>query len=493
MQTTLGATSFPILYFAAERNSPEIVRILYHAGANPAQSIVPYDSTTSGLPLLPYTILSAEYKLVDTTDTVVALLAMGASPYNVPKDMWQDYLKAPTKDRPREADAYDMHETWCTTEVREALCRTFNLLQRYSVWKAAHIDRPTVRQVQVAKAHNTMPLFEMPYYLFGQQLATSQVLQRITSRVLFNLQKPLVLLFTGLSGHGKTELARHMGGLLSLKLIVVDCTMMYHDTDLFGPWPPYHGSEAGSQLNNYLAEWDGKRTIVFLDEFEKTTDDVRQAMLLLLESGTYTDRRNNQMIDCSKVIWVLAANLGVQEITKFWVDNLKDRNQEQHKGVPLHDLQANLKQCVIQAFGAPLAGRFSAIVPFLPFNEGERAVTAYKFMRELWHDVRKPMNTDGKRFAGNLFLNFVNDGQIAKHIAQGYLENTGARSLAEAVEEEITDKLTNEFFQQDGEVHDGMNALPLPNYNVRVVGGSSGNSHIEVTCVDERYIQNDSA
>ena len=189
----------------------------------------------------------------------------------------------------------------------------------------------------------------------------------------------------------------------------------------------------------------------------------------------------------------MAANLGIEEITKFWVDNLKDRNQEQQKEVPLHDLQANLNQCVMQAFGAPLAGRFSAIVPFLPFNEGERAITAYKFMRELWHDVRKPINTDDKSFAGNLFLNFVNDGQIAKHIAQRYLENTGARSLAEAVEEEITDKLANEFFQQEGEVHDGMNALPLPNYNIRVVGGSSGNNHIEVTRVGKKYIQNGSA
>ena len=489
VQTTLGAPSFPILYFAAERNSLEIVRILCHAGANPAQSIIPYDSTTFGLPLLPYTILSAEYKLVDTTETVVALLAVGASPYDVPKDMWQDYLNAPTKDKPRELEAIDIHETWCTTEIRKALCKTFNLLQRYSLWKAAQIDRPTVRQIQVGKAHNIMPLFEIPYYLFGQQLATTQVLQRITSRLLFTSQKPLVLLFTGLSGHGKTELARRMGGLLSLELMVVDCTMIYHDTDVFGPWPPYRGFEAGSQLNNYLAEWDGKRTVVFLDEFEKTTEDVRQAMLLLFESGTYTDRRNNKMIDCSKVIWVLAANLGIEEITKFWVDNLKDRNQEQQKQAPLQDLQVTLKQCVIQAFGAPLAGRFSAIVPFLPFNEGERAIAAYKFMRELWHDVRKPINTDGKRFAGNLFINFVNDGQIAQHIAQRYLEKTGARSLAEAVEDEITDKLATEFFEQEGKIHEGMNALPLPNYIVRVVSGSSGSNHIEVVCVGEKYVQ----
>ncbi|KAL9134512.1 MAG: hypothetical protein Q9175_004303 [Cornicularia normoerica] len=359
VQTTLGAPFFPILYFAAERNSPEIVRILCHAGAKPSQSIVSYGSAIFGLPLLPYTILSAEHKHLNTTETVVALLAM-----------------------------------------------------------AAQIERPTVREMQVAKAHKIMPLFEAPYHIFGQQLATTQVLQRIASRLLFNSQKPLVLFFTGLSGHGKTELARRMGGLLSLELIIIDCTMLQYDTDIFGPWTPYRGSQVGTQLNNHLVEWDGKRTVVFLDEFDKTTDDVRQAMLLLFESGSYTDRRNNNKIDCSKVLWILAANLGIKEITKFWVDHLKDRSHEQQKLAPIRDLQITLKQCVIQAFGAPLTGRFSALIPFLPFNEGERAITAYKFMRELWHDVRKPIDTNGKRFAGNVFVNFVNDGQIAQHIAQ---------------------------------------------------------------------------
>lgn len=486
----LGTSLFPILFFAAERNSPEIVRILCHAGAKPDHSISLCGHAVSTLPLLPYTILSAENTLADTTETVIALLAMGASPHDVPKDMWQDYLKAPTKHKPKQLGDSDLHETWCTTEIREALCRTLNLLQRYSLWKAAQIERPTAREIQVAQVHKFMPLFEAPYYIFGQQLATTQVLQRISSRLLFNSEKPLVLFFTGLSGHGKTELARRMGGLLSLELIVVDCTMMKVDSDLLGPWPGFQGSGMGSQLNNHLAEWDGKRTIVFLDEFDKTTNDVRKAMLLLFESGSYTDRRNRNKVDCSKVLWILAANLGVEEITKFWVDNLKDRNQEQQKMAPIQDLQATLKQRIIQTFGAPLTGRFSAIVPFLPFDDGERAITAYKFMRELWHDVRKPINTDGKRFAGNLFVNFVNDGQIAQHIAQRYMEETGARSIADAVEEEISDNLATEFFKQEGEVGDGMNKLPLPSYDIRVVSGSKNSHHVEVTCMGVRSFEN---
>lgn len=482
----------PILYFAAERNSPQIVRMLCRAGAKPSQNMVIYDSIPR-IPLLPYTILSAESKLVDTTQTVIALLAMGASPYQVPEDMWQDYVKAPTKHRPRQLADSDRHGTWCTTDVREALCRTFNLIQRYSFWNAARIGRPSVREIQVARANNMLPLFEMPYYLFGQQVATTQVLQRITSHLLFNAQKPLVLLFTGPSGHGKTELARGLGILLSLETFVVDCTTMRHGTDMFGPWHSKVGSEVGSALNNHLAKCNGKRTVVFLDHFDRAKDDARQAMLVLFESGRYTDRRNQNKIDCSKVFWFLAANTGTEVITNFWRSKLEGRSQEQKRQAPISTLQVALKQRVIQTFGATLAGRFSTIVPFLPFDKNERAVIAYKFMRELWYDMRKPINTGGKQFAGTLFLTFVNDGQIAEHIAQRYDLRIGARSLARAVDEEIRDKVAAVFLARKPEVNDRWNTHPLRNYNVRVVYGSSGHAHMEVTRAGARSVEGVSA
>jgi hypothetical protein len=89
----------------------------------------------------------------------------------------------------------------------------------------------------------------------------------------------------GPSGHGKTELAKQMGSLLSLPLCKIDCTEMIYKTDLFGPKAPYFGSSDGSLMNNFLCTNKGKRCIVFLDEFEKCGKDVHEALLLPFDEG----------------------------------------------------------------------------------------------------------------------------------------------------------------------------------------------------------------
>lgn len=207
--------------------------------------------------------------------------------------------------------------------------------------------------------------------MIGQQPATQQVLQSIRCHIQLKTKAPLVLLFSGPSGHGKTELASRMGELLSLEILRIDCTEMNRESDMFGPKAPFSGHENGSPLNNYLAKWAGQKTVIFLDEVGKTNDEVRKSLLLLFESGFYKDHRDYRVLDCSRVIWVLAANLGVEVIKRFWTQHLKDRNQEQQDQAPFERLEMSLQHSVINSIGAPLTGRLSQIVPFLPFDKGE--------------------------------------------------------------------------------------------------------------------------
>jgi len=462
--TKSGQSTYPILFFAVERNSPELVSILATLGADTKDRARPSD-----LPLLAYTVISAEYEVLDTTQTVIALLATGSSPFDLPDDMWKDYLKSPS--RLESTPVKEPYNTlgWCTLDVQDALCRNLNLMQRYSLWKATKFPIPAPRKRQLGKETNTTALFGIPYHIIGQHAATRDVLQSVTSYILLRRSKPLVLLFAGPSGHGKTELAIRMGDLLSLESVMVDCTEMKHETDMFGPKAPYQGYDKGSPLNNHLAKWAGQRSVVFLDEFDKTLEDVRKGLLLLFQAGDYRDRRNRKLLDCSKTIWILATNHGEERINQFWVDHLKDRTEEDQSKAPFNDLRMTLKGSFALAIGAPLTGRVTRIISFFPFTPGEQAVVTYKFMRDLRNNVRKPINVEAKDFAGHLHLNFVDDGKIALCLAKDfYMPELGARSLETAVDCHVEQKLVEEFMNQPELIVNDMNSRPLVKYDVRV-------------------------
>lgn len=355
-------------------------------------------------------------------------------------------------------------------------------MQRYALWKADGLAPQTSRLKQISIELNISPLFETIYHIIGQRRATEQAVHSIMDHIMFADTTPLVLLFTGPSGHGKTELASRMGDLLSLDMLNVDCTEMKYETDMFGPKKPYHGYDEGSPLNNFLADKAGQRVVIFLDEIDKTSIEVRNAMLLLIESGFYKDRRNETPLDCSKIIWILAANLGRELIQKFWFKNLKDLSEDQQQKVSFTVFDDNLRKHVIGELGAPLTGRLSSIIPFMPFNPGEQAVATYKFMRDLWHLVRKPIDMAAKFFPGHLFISFIDDGSIAAHLARkNYCTETGARTLQRAVYREIRGPVAQKFRAVEELVTEASNEGPLPNYDVRLITLDDDVAEVSVT------------
>jgi ATP-dependent Clp protease ATP-binding subunit ClpA len=77
------------------------------------------------------------------------------------------------------------------------------------------------------------------------------------------------------------------------------------------------GSERGSPLNNFVAQKNGERCVVFLDEFEKTNSTIHNALLIPFDKGEYQDRRHLTTIDCSKSIWIIATNALDPTIKEF--------------------------------------------------------------------------------------------------------------------------------------------------------------------------------
>lgn len=96
--------------------------------------------------------------------------------------------------------------------------------------------------LQIAKAHKMTELSKLSYFLIGQRPAYDIIMKNFYSHISLENQSPLVMAFAGPSGHGKTELARAMGDLLSVKIIVIDMAACRDVLGLFGLTAGYYRS-----------------------------------------------------------------------------------------------------------------------------------------------------------------------------------------------------------------------------------------------------------
>ena len=123
--------------------------------------------------------------------------------------------------------------------------------------------------------------------MIGQHPAAKLVMDNVYAHIALKTPRPLLLAFCGLSGHGKTELAKQMGSLLSLPLCEIDCAQAKNESALLGSVCGYRSNEYGSPLNNFLTTNTDQRCVVFLDEFDKTENDVREALLKVMDTGEF--------------------------------------------------------------------------------------------------------------------------------------------------------------------------------------------------------------
>jgi ATP-dependent Clp protease ATP-binding subunit ClpB len=269
---------YKLLTYVVHSNSAEVIQVLLEYGA----SLDLEDF--SMVPLLARAIMQTKWTVQSSTEVAKILLTHGADPNCIPNDMWTDYIQQPNKTYPS-IIKFKTDTLWCLPKHRIVLAETLHLTHRYLLWRANRMERPTGRMRQVAKAHKVQLLFGLPFMMSGQDHAAKLVIDTVFSEIVFPTSKPLVLAFAGPSGHGKTELATQMGHLLNVPWIDIDCAQTSTEFGLLGSTPGYVSSAEGSRLNNFLAGNANKRCVVFLDEFDKTTSKVREALLKVTDTG----------------------------------------------------------------------------------------------------------------------------------------------------------------------------------------------------------------
>lgn len=267
-----------VIFHAVKRNLLDIVELLLEYGADPCAK------DPNNIPLLAATIMWTKWTYKNTDKMVALLLSYGAHPRCIPENVWSTYTQMPNADHNKDSSPH-VSATWVKKQHRLILVETLNLTIRYHLNRASLTKLATARQRQLAQLSGCPRILHLPLYIIGQDHALEAVMNKIMAYDTMHRKRPLVLSFAGLSAHGKTELATSLGSLLGTDICNVDMSKTHTVMSLFGAAAGYQRSLGGSPLNNYLASHGVQRCVIFLDEFDKIKQEVRESLLTILDTG----------------------------------------------------------------------------------------------------------------------------------------------------------------------------------------------------------------
>lgn len=157
--------------------------------------------------------------------------------------------------------------------------------------------------------------------VIGQDDAINDIARAVKrQRVgLQNPNKPIVMLFVGTTGTGKSFLAKRLAYEMfgSEKSIVRLDMSEYSDktsaAKLYGTSPGYVGYDDGGVLTEAIKK--NGRCVLLLDEIEKANDEVFNVFLQVFDEGRLSDNKGT-VVDFKNVIIIMTSNVGAKDISE---------------------------------------------------------------------------------------------------------------------------------------------------------------------------------
>ncbi|XP_067221299.1 mitochondrial disaggregase-like isoform X1 [Chanodichthys erythropterus] len=296
-------------------------------------------------------------------------------------------------------------------------------------------------------------------HIIGQEGAINTVASAIRRKEngWYDEEHPLVFLFLGSSGIGKTELAkqvaRYMHKDIKKGFIRMDMSEFQekHEVAKFiGSPPGYVGHEEGGQLTKQLKQCPN--AVVLFDEVDKAHPDVLTIMLQLFDEGRLTDGKG-KTIECKDAIFIMTSNVASDEIAQHALQ-LRQEAQEQSRrrlAENLEDVQKSEKITISNTFKEQMIrpilkahfrrdeflGRINEIVYFLPFCHSERIQL-----------VSKELNYWAKKAKQRHNITLQWERPVLELLARGYNLHYGARSIKHEVERRVVNQLAAAYEQE---------------------------------------------
>uniref|UniRef100_A0A665U388 Uncharacterized protein n=1 Tax=Echeneis naucrates TaxID=173247 RepID=A0A665U388_ECHNA len=301
-------------------------------------------------------------------------------------------------------------------------------------------------------------------HIIGQEGAINTVASAIRRKEngWYDEEHPLVFLFLGSSGIGKTELAKQVARYMHKDIKKVSFILLYlfqpvrlhlslfQVAKFIGSPPGYVGHEEGGQLTKLLRACPN--AVVLFDEVDKAHPDVLTIMLQLFDEGRLTDGKG-KTIECKDAIFIMTSNVASDEIAQHALQlrheaevvsrrKLADNLEDVQKSDDIK-ISRQFKESVIQPIlkahfrRDEFLGRINEIVYFLPFCHSE-----------LLQLVSKELNFWAKKAEQRHDITLQWDRPVLELLAGGYNLHYGARSIKHEVERRVVNQLAAAYEQE---------------------------------------------
>jgi ATP-dependent Clp protease ATP-binding subunit ClpC len=292
----------------------------------------------------------------------------------------------------------------------------------------------------------------LKHRVMGQDQAVREIGKAVRSAKagLKDPNKPIVFLFAGSTGTGKTELAKALAEFLfhdENRLITIDMSEYQEKhsvSKMIGSPPGYVGHDEEGQLTGKIRS--NPYSVVLFDEIEKAHPEVFDIFLQIFDEGRLTDSHGRR-VNFSESVVILTSNLGSGsgqhkgERKPIGVD-IDHASSDGEKTVPRSDNEEDSKKwkeyeerihkAIDNAFRPELLNRIQKRITFYPLGKGTvRQIISGKILAEL-----------NSRLKARGIKVSLTEGALAGLIEKGYSEELGARAMKRVFDQYISEPLS---------------------------------------------------